>query len=282
MKKTRPSRRKVRKKKQKRKQGKSKPRDRWVYARTDGVVSEIEMRVDPFTGDVFFVTPVKNTYSEETYNRPSKNPKVVTRTPLPGPRLQVSPEQALRANYDHFLAVDTNTAMVGDQKVSVTAIVLCTPATDPSDGAPAVAYRVPYWLEFIDVDEGEDPERVGWAMALRQLGDDGLLPTGRVAMIVDSDLSAHASINAREEPICEGLYLPAGMALVYASYKVASGSLAGTMIRTADRAARHILRLRAEGAVPPNRDYYAGFPFKAFRILRNDRANRSAHPAAVV
>src|SRR5690606_32635020 len=127
-------------------------------------VSEIEVRVDPLTGDVFFVTPVTNTYSEETYDRPSKSPKVATRTPLPGPRLQISPDQALRANYDHFLAVDTNTAVIRDQKVSVTAIVIGTPTTDPPGGSPAVAYRVPYWLEFVDVDESEDPERIGWAM----------------------------------------------------------------------------------------------------------------------
>ncbi|MEB2346135.1 MAG: hypothetical protein OZ948_15510 [Deltaproteobacteria bacterium] len=257
------------KSRRKRKQGKSKPRDRWVYARTDGVVSEIEVRVDPLTGDIAFVTPVKNMYSEVSYERP-KGPKVVARTPLPGPSLQASPDRAMRVNYDAFLAVDTNTRVIQDQKLSVTGIVLGSRTIDPANGAPAVAYRVPYCLEFVDV--AEDPERVGWVMALRQLRDDGLLPTGRVAMIVDSSLSALSGINAREEPIASGFYLPEGITMAYASSDVGGGGVASKLIRSADQAADRVLAYFAAGRAPLNRDYFSGFPFKAFRIIPDRRA----------
>jgi len=246
-----------------------KPRQEWVYARTVGEVSQIALQYDPRTGDVVFVTPVEGMYSEVAYER-AKGDKVLTRTPLPGPVLHVRPDDALFNNYSSFVGVDTNTRSIRGQTISVTGIVLGTKTTDPTDGAPAVAYETPYCLEFVQV-VGK-PERVGWAMSLRQLREDGLLSgANRVALVVDSELSLLRAFNVREEPVVEGLLLPDGLEFVYASADSGGEYLANKLVRTADRASRKVLDYLAAGRAPLNENYIQGFPFKAFRIIRGKK-----------
>lgn len=252
-------------KKLKSRKAKKKQRQEWTYVRTVGEVSEISLQVDQSTGDVTFVTPVEDMYSEVSYER-TKGPKVLTKIPLPGPILQTKPDEAFTKNFDAFVAVDTNTRSIQDQIVSVTGIVLGLHAIDPTDGAAAVAWEIPYCLEFVNIVGF--PERVGWVMSICQLRKDKFLPAaGRIALVVDSDLAALASFNARKAPIADNFFLPDGIEIVYASSDVGREYCANKLLHAADQVAGFVLDDLMAGKVPLNRNNIQGFPFKAFRII---------------
>jgi hypothetical protein len=133
-------------------------------------------------------------------------------------------------------------------------------------GSPAIAFRTPFCLEFVDVVG--DPERIGWLMAFRELRDRCFLAAdARVGLIVDSSLGDIPALNAREAPICEGFFLPQGVQLIYASSDVGPEYGANKLIQMADRAARQVLDYLAAGKAPLNRNFLHRFPFKAYRRI---------------
>lgn len=234
-----------------------------MYATTAREVEEISLYVDPQAGEVHFGPAVVNTYSEASYDRP-KGPKVLTRTPISGPGLQIDPNDALIRNYDLLVAVDTNTRQIAEQRVSATGITVGTHARHPSSGGKAIAYRTPFCLEFVDVVE--EPERIGWMMAIRELRDYNVITAdARVGLIVDSDLSNIPAYNARRTPLCGNFFLPERIQLIYASSDAGRGYLANKLIQMADRAAQQLLDYLAAGKAPLNRRVLQGFPFRGYR-----------------
>ena len=248
----------------KRKPKRPKPRAETTYATTAGEVEEISLFLDPQTAQVHFGSAMVNTYSETSYDR-LKGPKVLTRTPISGPGLQIDPNDAVIRNYDLLVAVDTNTRQIAEQLVSVTGIIVGTHAQHPSGGT-AVAYRTPFCLEFVDVVA--QPERVGWMMAIRELRDHNVIPgDARVGLIVDSDLSNLPSYNARRITLYGDFFLPERVQLIYASSDAGRGYLANKLIQMADRAAHQVLDYLAAGKAPLNRRVLEGFPFKGYRRI---------------
>lgn len=242
-----------------------KPRNESIYVRTSGKVTEISFQIDPQTGEIIFVTPVERKYNEVSYER-AKGPKVLNKTPLSGPALQIDPNEALINNYDLLVAVDTNTRLVQDQKISVTGIVIGNFVVDPLTGSTAVAFQTPYCLEFVDIIG--NPEHKGWVMALRQLQKDDFLGTeGRIALIVDSDLSNLPEFNSRNIPITDDFHLPEPIDLVYASSDTGNEYCANKLLRMADRVSNRVLDYLNAGKAPLNRNYINGKLYKAFRII---------------
>lgn len=64
-------------------------------------------------------------------------------------------------------------------------------------------------------DAKHAPERLGWHHVVTVL--ELAKVTGRIALVVDSDLGSHATLNAREEELLPGFSLPPNFTLLYAS-----------------------------------------------------------------
>jgi len=80
-----------------------KPRVEYIYGMTTNEVSAIEFSIDQSTGDLRFVTPMKDLHHKTTYGRP-KGDKVVNRIPLTGPDLQWDSDDALLRNFNLLVA----------------------------------------------------------------------------------------------------------------------------------------------------------------------------------
>jgi|WetSurMetagenome_2_1015567.scaffolds.fasta_scaffold424018_2 hypothetical protein len=91
-----------------------KKRNEYVYATTEGEVSQIGITIDPQTNEIVFNTPVKNTYAETNFDR-LKGPKVINRIPVMPEALQLNRNDALFQNYDVLVGIDTNTQIIGGQ-----------------------------------------------------------------------------------------------------------------------------------------------------------------------
>lgn len=237
----------------------SKPRFERVYATTADHVEEISLSVDPKRGVVHFGPAVTNSYGEVSYQRP-RGAKILTRTPLAGPGLQLDPNDGLLSNYDVLVAVDTNTRQVAAQRISVTGIVVGVRARC----GEALAYRTPFCLELVDV--AEEPERIGWMMAIRELREQRIVqPEARVGMIVDADLGRIPAYNSRELPLYRAFFLPDWIQLIYASADVGRTYLANKLIQMADRASRQVLDCLRAGKAPLNSHALQGLPYRGYR-----------------
>ena len=144
------------------------------------------------------------------YTRPTKTPKVLTREPGEPGSIQLDLNQAL-LRFAFVIAVDTNTVVIDENGVSISVAVLIRDIEIA--GQRWSAKLVPQdAFEFHDA--AMPPERIGWWDAIRRFTAHPDV-RGPIALVVDSELGAIAAINAREQPILDGFYLPEGVQLVY-------------------------------------------------------------------
>lgn len=148
------------------KNDKNKPRQKYIYATTSGVVDNISLSFDPTTNSIRFETEVKDAYSEITYDR-AKGPKVISRTPQDGIDLLFSHNKSIESNYEIIFAVDTNTTQIRGIAISVTGIIQAQKifavdengvVTDPWQ------FFTPFCIELMEVRK--KPENLGWALLI--------------------------------------------------------------------------------------------------------------------
>lgn len=222
-----------------------------IYGTTAGEVSEIVMTVDERTGEIQFGGAMVNTYSEVSYERP-KAPKVVSRIPQAASSLTFHSSTALFKNYDFLCAVDTNTRMLNDQKVSAVGVVTFRQAPPPHGTSEYWALDVPFCWEFVGL-RVEKPENFGWLAALEELTRRKLVaPEMRIGMVVDSDLGNLIDYNARRKPFFENRLLPDKLQLIYASADTGGESQLNRVLKVADSVSGQVLDAVATGAMAPN------------------------------
>jgi hypothetical protein len=97
----------------------------------------------------------------------------------------------------YWFGIDTNTQIIGGQRVSVTGIALGQKVTS-SEGAEGLAWRCPFCVEFVDVVAGVE-EKIGWIESLRELFRKGCFTNQhRVGVIVDAYLGELSDINSQK------------------------------------------------------------------------------------
>jgi hypothetical protein len=163
-----------------------------------------------------------------------------------------------------LLAIDTNTARLGNTTVSVTCIV----QGNYIDFGPKV---VAHWepkqiLEFRNVSG--PPENVAWQVVIEDIGASlSLAAVPTIGIIVDSDLGRIPAYNARELPLFGNFFLPPKFELLYASSDTGSEFVANKMIARADQASRALLRQIVDGQIPDDGlESIDGYPFTHYRI----------------
>jgi hypothetical protein len=213
-----------------------------VYFRTGDAVSEVEILLDEDLGGASMDDAVL-AWTERSYKR-RKGDKIVSRILSGGMGARYSPDDALWANYDYLIAIDTNYREVHGRVCAVSGVIGCYRVfVGGPDGAlkPAATGRYLPALGFADPQFS--PEKLGWEIALDQLADAGALRRySRLAVIVDAHLSELEQLNSRETALREDKRLPHGVTLVYASSDTGGDDLPNSLIRRADRYAAKWLR----------------------------------------
>jgi hypothetical protein len=250
----------------KKKPGK-KPRTEYVYGTTKSKVTQLEVSVDPQTGEISFGENVGNMYSEVTYDRP-KGPKVLSRIPQNG-MLTFSADSALRKNFDFICAVDTNTKIIRRKRVSVVGIVTVKDISipGPKDIQRYWAFDVPFGIEYIELKP--PPENFGWIAALQHLHSAGhVKETTQIGMIVDSDLGNINAYNQRKTPILDPMFLPPNVQLIYASADAGKESIVNKSLGIADSLGSQVLRTIESGQVPFNTTVLNNELFEGYRVVQ--------------
>lgn len=238
-----------------------------LYGTTAGDVSKIVVTIDERTGEIQFGSVMVNTYSEVSYERP-KGPKVVSRIPQADPALSFDGSAALFKNYDFLCAVDTNTRVINDQKISVVGVVTFRQAPPPEGASEYWALDVPFCWEFVGL-KVEKPENFGWLAALEELHHRRLVTAEmRIGMVVDSDLGNLTDYNAQRKPFFETRLLPKNVQLIYASADTRGESLLNRVLKIADSVSGQVLDAVATGIAAPNLKRVDSPYFEGQRIVQ--------------
>ncbi|HMG51099.1 MAG TPA: hypothetical protein VK597_10890 [Inquilinus sp.] len=232
----------------KRKNGENgkKKRSEWVYFRTEGEVSSIEIVHNKNDNSITVVTPTEFIYTEASYDR-KKGPKALNRVPGYGPSSVFDPDEAV-SHFTQLVAIDTNTKEINGVKVSVTGVVIAAGVID-EDSDRALAYLAPFCIKFSASEF--PPEKIGWADGLSELYRRNLVSTKNpVGLIVDSFMDDLISINNRIISIIDNFYLPRNVSMIYASSDAGKEYIPNKLIALADRVATETLDYVASGKLP--------------------------------
>ncbi|MDM3871810.1 hypothetical protein QSV34_10650 [Porticoccus sp. W117] len=119
-------------------------------------------------------------------------------------------------SYDHLIAVDTNTNQVNGASVSITAAYHIIPRCRNSKNVfchARVLALVELWNVMVK------PENLGWWQILQAIEKHPEEYSGKIGLIVDSDLGNHCAFNERQTPIVADYYLPDNVTIIYGSDK---------------------------------------------------------------
>lgn len=190
-----------------------------------------------------------------------KLPKVIVQVPDSGERIGVV-DQAL-SNFGRVFGVDTNTYTYRGERIHVvTACELEARKYEPP--AWSASGKVHWAVAFSQ--PGHDPERTGWAIALRfGLGAGWFAGTPEALLLVDAHLGTLHDINARRVPLIGESMLPEGVALGYAGADRAD-HMANKLLAYCDQTCHEVHTFMKENTVDliatPDDAYYAAYrPF---------------------
>jgi hypothetical protein len=179
-----------------------------------------------------------------TYPRENKGPKVITRFTTTADAAGIDPNEKL-LEYDHVLAVDTNTDPATGKSVAV-AVLLKDLRQEPDGWKMEPRFPAAYVFRGPPGPKPEpNPEKFGWREIIERIARSPDL-AGNVALFVDSCLNEIPKINARERAIVDGFMLPAGITLLYATSDTGAQHLVGpAAIKLCDAVAKRLMKLTA-------------------------------------
>lgn len=204
------------------------------------------------------VTEVSEAYVTSQYER-VKKPKIVSKVSTGNRIAKVDINKAI-TDYDHILAIDTNTKEVSGRMLSVTSVVIARLQTSASGGL-ICEYEIPFFIGFTSTLG--PPERLGWVFALKVLlSCDRISLNSRIGMVVDSDLDLLDEFNSRRSPLIGSEYLLGCVELLYGSADTGSSELIpNKLIKEADKLSARILKEYADGVRAYDLRSLPGNPF---------------------
>ena len=226
----------------------TKERSLWAYATvaTNGK-GRIEIGLDQTTGAISFPTAISGSVkSVMSYERHGPKEKTVFQYPSVGNLAHLSEYEQVKEQFDVLGAIDTNTLIVEDSKLSP-GCVYWTPEGIGSPGQTCLFERVGTFA-LLNVREGVNPEVIGWHCFLSQMWPK-MKPasSSRLGLITDSELGRHDSYNDRRLPYYANYQLPRNVRILCASSD-ACGGLANKAIRTCDETSKKLLTLNSKNA----------------------------------
>ena len=212
---------------------------------------------------------IGDNHLEYGYERDSGKKKILAQGKMPANYCFVNPSLPL-FEFDHILAVDTNTKLVGKDMVSVGSVVYSKIGQRTGNHATMTDPVVTAWYEYRNVKG--PPENLVWkeiAEAFCLLPE---LKGERVGLVVDSDLGRHKMYNKRELPIYDKFYLPENFTLIYGSTDGGKEVLANKLISFSDKRSNYLLSLLSkEDSFNENLGTVEGRPYTHFRQWNADQ-----------
>ena len=218
-----------------------KPRQEYYYATTAGKVTSFEIELNSKTGQLSLVDAAPNSERiTKEYHREGKN-KILTSAPIDKFNIMRDTTTNIMHNFDHIIAVDTNTIILDDKTISVASIYYINSQLKNCKGDIPIDHLRSYLI--INPKPGINPETIGWHILFKMHYKREYFCTNKMSLgvVVDSEFGKHQAINDRELPYYGNMFLPENVKLIYASADNPHDSLATAMVSLCDRASSNII-----------------------------------------
>lgn len=206
-----------------------------------------------------FLGPTTLSYG---YERGNGKKKILTEGLITDGKCYLNPNHPL-LNYEHLFAVDTNTDVIDDIKVSIAGVAYSSQLEKDAD---KVALSVPKSVscyEYRNIEGNE--ERLVWKEMIEGIERAEQYSNGKIGLIVDSDLENHSKYNKRELPIYDDFLLPERFTILYGSADSGMENMANRMIRFCDKRAAYIMDALKDGFTVEEDGKVDDKPYSHFR-----------------
>ena len=210
-------------------------RSDWVYAQINHLTSSFSVTVDSANGKVRVnEADSASVRIVRSYERASGKEKIVISTPFNSLEAPLSASQALKSQFNVFIAIDTNKKVIDGRTICATFAYGVDAYRNNEVIRPLCGFL------FFDVEANVNPEKIGWHLALRGVNAKYFQSNKKLGVVVDSALEEHQEINSRKIGYYEDNYLPDFASLIYASDGSAD-DLPNQMIRLCDAQSTKVL-----------------------------------------
>jgi hypothetical protein len=216
---------------------KRKPRNKYIYIGDKEKFKGISLE----NGDVHVILEsgekVKpdDVFSQISYERKKGKEKV----------LNLIPEGAA-INAPLYLAnvifaIDTNTKLIDDEKISIST---CVEAyfKKINDDTIQLLFRNMGNIIFKTPIENIE-EKIAWVLFIKKLMVNKRFISDKIAIITDHDLGNHGNYNKRKAPILDNFYLPKNITFIYASTDSGSENIINKLLSICDKDAKNIIKI---------------------------------------
>ncbi|NTU49664.1 MAG: hypothetical protein HGA87_01995 [Desulfobulbaceae bacterium] len=219
---------------------KPKKRNETITA-TTVVTDSISVDYDPSTDSLIFnEADTATVKSQVTYTRVSGKEKVLTVSPRREKAASFNQTRNLKASVDYLCAIDTNTKVINNVKVSVSVIYQVPGILKNHTRDIPLIYLCSYLIT--GVKEGVNPEVIGWHLFLNnKIQLDHFKNQRRLGLVVDSELAKLDAINAIKVPYYKNYFLPKFVTLIYASTDSGKENIANQLLSYCDKGAGMVL-----------------------------------------
>jgi hypothetical protein len=201
-----------------------------------------KMEFTGLTPDNRLIKPVI-AYSQTHYMSDSGKEKVIARIQ---DKVIPNEEDLMRhlfSDFDLVIAIDTNTKVIGNERISVTGIIHCIVKRMVEPGS----YRVDFpWhgaILFRNCPSELPSEKFGWITEIRRINQNPLSKSKRFAIVTDHDLDNHTSYNTKKTPIYKEFNMPENFKLMYGRSDGPSQSLLNYLVKQCDKESTEVLRM---------------------------------------
>ncbi len=259
----------------KKKMKKSKKKNEYISCTVDAFDGNLEFTYDPEMGSFMFSNSIPGSLHQKIiYERDSGKEKVVLSAPCTDQIGRFETVENLRNNFDFIFAVDTNTGVIADEKISISVCYYVPKRLSLyKESIPFLPLSI---FEINCVKEGVNPEIIGWHILIKTLHDSPTFKSNsRIGIIVDSELGKIPDINTRSIPYYETYYLPQPIQLIYASSDTGKEYLPNQMISYCDKLADRCIVYFREKGLQTNKRVNGDQNFFGYRLLNFKRESVS-------
>ncbi len=180
-----------------------------------------------------------------------KGPKIRTKNAATAGAISIGGLAEL-AKLDYFFAIDTNSKLFHEVKISVACFVAFQLKRE-SEGYRLAPVGPAQLLEIYDCYGNPELAAV-LEIALQELDSQKRYSADHkfsVGIITDTELGLHNAINSRSSPVYKTQFLPEGFSLIYASSDTGN-ELPNTLIKACDKAATDHFNRQSKHGFPPS------------------------------
>jgi hypothetical protein len=186
------------------------------------------------------------TYSQTHYISDSGKEKVITRIQDKVIHNEIELMRHLSSTFDIIIAIDTNTKIIGNERISATGILHCTLKCVQKSNTYYADFPWQKVMLFRNCQEELSAEKFGWLTEIQRISHIPQSKLHRFAVVTDHDLDNHTSYNAKRVPIFKEFYLPDNFTFIYGRADTSNETLLNYLVKKCDKESTSVLRMIEE------------------------------------